>query len=156
MRRVRYNNVALADDLEVTLPVRQDVFTSAGKASPGSAAPLTGRRRREKTERTPKIDTRRMTLALYGGGLSIEEIAAQRNLAVGTIESHLAAFIGKEVAVEKFFTSDELEELGTVIEPLLEQEKPSFKAAYDRLGGRYGYGKLQMAFGYLKRVKDEK
>ncbi|MDR1102466.1 MAG: AAA family ATPase [Tannerella sp.] len=149
MKRVRYNNVPLAGDMELTLSRRKDVFDTAERAAPESAA-LPGRKR-SRPERTPKIDTRRMTLALFSGGLSVEEIAAQRNLAVSTIESHLAEFVGKEVAIEKFFTPAELDELSAVIKPLLEQEKPSFKAAYDRTGGRYSYGKLQMAFGYLKR-----
>ncbi|MDR1675472.1 MAG: AAA family ATPase [Tannerella sp.] len=152
MKRVRYNNIPLAGDMEPALPVRQDVFTvAAEKASPESGASLPDRKRKT-AEAVPKIDTRRMTLALLSGGLSIEEIAVQRNLAVSTVESHLAAFLGKEVAVERFFTPAELEELGTVIRPLLEQEKPSFKAAYNRLGRKYSYGKLHMAFGYLKRM----
>ncbi|MDR1454198.1 MAG: helix-turn-helix domain-containing protein [Tannerella sp.] len=153
MKRARYNNVPLVADMEMTLPSRQDVFTSEKKTSPESNASLSGYKR-EKAERAPKIDTRRMTLALFSSGLSLEEIAMQRNLAVSTIESHLTAFIGKEVAVEKFFTPTELEELGTIIRPLLEQEKPSFKAVYDRMGGKYSYSKLQMAFGYLKRLSD--
>ncbi|MDR2138927.1 MAG: helix-turn-helix domain-containing protein [Tannerella sp.] len=149
MKRVRYNNVPLVGDMDIALPVRQDVFTSAGTAPPESDT-VPGRKRGP-AERRPKIDTRRMTLALFGSGLSIEEIAAQRNLAVSTVESHLATFIGKEIAVDRFFTPAELEELGTVIRPLLEQEKPSFKAAYDRLGGKYSYGRLHLAFGYLKQ-----
>lgn len=157
MKRVRYNNVPLVGDMEVSLPTRRDVFTSsAGKASPENDVPSFSGRKREKAERPPKIDTRRMTLALFSSGLSIEEIAAQRNLALSTIESHLATFIGQEVAVEKFLTPDELDELGAVIKPILMQEKPSFKAVHDRLGGKYSYGKLHMAFGYLKRLSGEK
>jgi hypothetical protein len=149
MKRVRYNNIPLADDLELALPSRKDVFATAERAAPETAA-LSGRKR-SRPERTPKIDTRRMTLALFSGGLSVNEIAAQRNLAVSTIESHLAEFIGKEVAVEKLFTPSELNELSAVVKPLLDQEKPSFRAVFDLTGGRYSYGKLQMAFSYLKR-----
>ncbi len=47
-----------------------------------------------------KGDTRKMTLDLFRSGKSIQEIAAERELTVGTIETHLSQFIlNGEVAV---------------------------------------------------------
>ncbi|MDR3261695.1 MAG: helix-turn-helix domain-containing protein [Tannerella sp.] len=94
-----------------------------------------------------------MTLALFNGGLSVKEIAEQRHLAVSTIESHLAEFIGKEVAVDKIFTPDELKVISAVIQPFLAQESPSFKAIFELADGKYSYGQLRMAFSYLRQLE---
>jgi hypothetical protein len=143
MKRIRYNNIPLAGSLKLTIPRREDIFSPQKEA--------TTKEKSSARPSLPKIDTRRASLALFTGGLSIKEIAGQRHLAVSTIEGHLAEFIGEEVPVEKFFTSGELEEICAAIRPLLHTEKPSFKAAYEQTGGKYSYGKLKMAFNYLKK-----
>lgn len=42
----------------------------------------------------PKVDTRLVTLQYYSQGLSVKEIAEERNLKPSTIEDHLARFVG--------------------------------------------------------------
>ncbi|MDR3194686.1 MAG: helix-turn-helix domain-containing protein [Tannerella sp.] len=156
MKRVRYNNIPLAEDLETALPERSDIFGSAENTQTEGSKPSSGRRsRNRKAEQTPKVDTRRLTLALFSAGLSMEEIAAQRNLAVSTIESHLAEFAGKEVSIDKFFGPDELDEIGTALKPFLDHDNPPFKIIYGQTGGKYTYGKLRMALGYLKRSSNK-
>ncbi|MCQ2266665.1 MAG: helix-turn-helix domain-containing protein [Bacteroidaceae bacterium] len=54
-----------------------------------------------------KGDSQRRTLELYRSGMSIEEIALERGLAQGTIESHLASFIPTgEVKVADFVSAE--------------------------------------------------
>jgi hypothetical protein len=152
MKRIRYNNLPLADDLKLTVPGREDVFSHTKGKSPEEAR-FHIKSPKERSEHTSKIDTRRMTLALFNGGLSVKEIAEQRHLAVSTIESHLAEFIGKEVAVDKIFTPDELKVISAVIQPFLAQESPSFKAIFELADGKYSYGQLRMAFSYLRQLE---
>jgi hypothetical protein len=45
-------------------------------------------------EKKTKPDTKQMSLSLWKEGKSIDEIAAERNMAVSTIEGHLAHFVG--------------------------------------------------------------
>lgn len=49
----------------------------------------------EKKEKKNKGDSHRATLEMYSSGKSIEEIAAERGLAVSTICSHLSVYTGK-------------------------------------------------------------
>ncbi|MDR3268424.1 MAG: helix-turn-helix domain-containing protein [Tannerella sp.] len=151
MKRVRYNNIPLADQMELTIPVRKDVFTRAEASSLPESDNFRVDTAKKKPDRTSKIDTRRITLALFNGGFTVQEIATQRNLVVSTIESHLAAFIGEEVAIDKFFTPVELADIRLFVQPLLAKENPSFKAIYERAGGKYSYSKLRLAFSYLKK-----
>jgi nucleoside-triphosphatase THEP1 len=55
-----------------------------------------------------KGDTYAVTLAMYRDGKSISEIAAERSLTTGTIESHLTQFIPTgEVTISAFVTPDQ-------------------------------------------------
>ncbi|MCL2649536.1 MAG: helix-turn-helix domain-containing protein [Candidatus Azobacteroides sp.] len=91
-----------------------------------------------------------MTLTLFKEGKSIEEIAEIRTLAVSTIENHLALFIGMELSIEEFLTKEDLEIITPVIQPFLEAENPPFRIIFDKLGGKYSFGQLRMAFNHCK------
>jgi len=63
----------------------------------------------EKKERKKKTPTREITKSLWDQGKSIEEIATERSFAKGTIEGHLAYFVGKgEIEVEKFVSPEKV------------------------------------------------
>lgn len=141
MKRVRYNNVLLLDDdLPLAIPERTDVFTPAPDNKP--------------PRQTDKIDTRQQTLALYESGLSAQQIAVQRHLSISTIESHLAAFAGTQIAIGKLLTVQQLDEIRPLVAPLLNDDHPTFKQAYDQAGGKYTYGQLRMVYSYLKNSVD--
>lgn len=53
-----------------------------------------GRKAKEEKPQKLKVDTKSETLKLYHEGKSIKDIAAARSLTVGTIENHLAHFVG--------------------------------------------------------------
>jgi hypothetical protein len=148
MKRLRYNNVAFADDVPLETPHRKDVFSDDKKPSPAAAARVGDG---EKKPRPAKGESGRTTLTMFNEGLSIAEIAQQRGLAASTIEAHLAPFVGSEVAVEKIFTPEEIATLYPMMQPLLKEEAPAFSALFGRLGGKYSYGKLRIMYEYLKR-----
>ncbi|MDR1666410.1 MAG: helix-turn-helix domain-containing protein [Bacteroidales bacterium] len=151
MKRVRYNNVPLVEGLELTVPVRKNIFTPFASTN-GNVTDKPGK---EKTTDQPAPDTHRVTMEMFNSGLSIQAIAEQRHLQVSTIEGHLAKFIGKEVPAEKIFTPDELEALSTLLQPLLSMEKPEYKPLYEQAAGKYSYGKLRMAFQYFKSLTQQ-
>jgi energy-coupling factor transporter ATP-binding protein EcfA2 len=150
MKRVRYNNILLTNMLALTIPVREDVFTRSARPEK-----IVSARRTKTASDSPKVDTRRMTLALFNSGLSIPEVAEQRSLTVNTIENHLAEFIGGEVPVERVFTPVELENITAIVLPTVPMKNPAYRQLYEQTGGRYSYGKLKMAFMYLKRMKTD-
>lgn len=149
MKRVRYNNIPLTEQLPLTIPSRKDMFTRPVSTEvPPAKTP-------KADPATRKIDTRHLTLTLFNAGMSIEEIATERKLAVSTIEGHLSDFIGEEVLIDRLFTPEELKEILPAVTPILEMEHPAFKPVYEQTEGKYSYGRLKMAFKYLKKMEEK-
>ncbi|MDZ4714517.1 MAG: helix-turn-helix domain-containing protein [Cytophagales bacterium] len=91
--------------------------------------------------------THDITLELLGQGLSVEKIAAERGLVVGTIEGHLAKAVEDgRISIQAFM--DE-QTVGIITGAL--QEMPegfSSKDLFGKLGGKYGYGKLRAVMNH--------
>ena len=49
---------------------------------------------KEEKPKKVKVDTKAETLKMYREGMSVKDIAAARSLTSGTIESHLAHYVG--------------------------------------------------------------
>lgn len=155
MRRVRYNNIPFADDLNLIIPERKDIFS--GKTSLRAPEKEKPEKEKglpeEKTTRPDKGASQQMTLVLFKEGKSIEEIASIRTLAVSTIESHLASFIGMELSIEQFLKKEDLDIIAPVVQPFLNDINPPFKLIFDRLGRKYSFGQLRMAFNHYYTLK---
>ena len=150
IKRVRYNNILLADDLKLEIPKRKDIFsTKKPRSSEISDTIQVKKEIKIKAPRLEKGASQQMTLALFKEGKSIEEIATIRTLAASTIEGHLASFIGMELSIEEFLTKEDLETIAPAVQPFLEAENPPFKLIFDRLEGKYSFGKIRMAFNYF-------
>ena len=94
-------------------------------------------------ERTTIPDTARLTLNLFDKGLSVAEIAKERELAVSTIYSHLAAAIGagKPVALDRILTPDAQQEIAAAFKKF---GFGNIVGALESLGGRFTYGHLKI------------
>jgi len=155
MKRVRYNNIPLANDLDLIVPERKDVFSAATSTNVSTKEKVEKEKKspKEKTPRPEKGASQQMTLTLFKEGKSIEEIAAIRTLATSTIESHLASFIGMELSIEQFLKKEDLDAIMPVLQPFLNEKNPPFKLIFDRLGRKYSFGQLHMAFNYGTKLK---
>ena len=161
MKRVRYNNIALAEDLQLKIPKRRDIFSKSGpEEKPKKEKKATEKKLKEpkvKKEKPVRGDTFRLSLELFKNGLSIGEISKERNLAPSTIEGHLATFIKLgELPVGKFLSPDDLKILTPLLEIYDESQIPPFKILHEGLNYQYSYGQLKMAFNhtlYLKKLK---
>ncbi|MCI0614903.1 helix-turn-helix domain-containing protein [bacterium] len=77
-----------------------------------------------------------------------EAIAKERGLTLGTIESHLANAVGeKRISIFKFMSEEEVNEIQKAIAQLPAKEFSS-KDLYEKLKGKYGYGKLRAVMVY--------
>jgi len=141
--------------LNLIIPERKDVFSAATLTDSSQKEPIQKEKKlpKEKTARPEKGASQQMTLMLFKEGKSIEEIAAMRTLAVSTIESHLASFIGMELSIEQFLKKEDLDAIMPVIQPFLDDKNPPFRLIFDRLGGKYSFGQLRMAFNYFMALK---
>ena len=64
---------------------------------------------KEKKEKKPKGETQRLSLQMFRSGMTIEEIAEERGLAVSTIGTHLAKYVEKgELVVTDFIPRERL------------------------------------------------
>jgi Holliday junction resolvase RusA-like endonuclease len=97
--------------------------------------------KQEKKERKEAGDTKRATFSLYKEGKRVNEIAQQRNLAISTIEGHLAYFIEKgELNVDELVSRDKR----ILIEPLLkDQTETGAGAIKSRLGEAVSFGEIR-------------
>ena len=107
----------------------------------------------KKTSTEKTTDTKKASLQLFQLGRSVTEIAAERNLSVTTIETHLAHFI---------FTGDlQLNELvaNKKIQPIMnavEKNNTLMELAPVKLqlGDGYSYGEIRAVINYIRRMKE--
>ena len=101
-----------------------------------------------KPEQPSKINTKRLSFDLYKAGKTVAEIATDRNLAVSTIEGHLAYFIARrELDISEFLTMEQVEEVAKFFE---EKNTDSLAEAKAHFGERFPYGQLRMVLEHVK------
>ncbi|WP_020599023.1 DNA helicase RecQ [Spirosoma panaciterrae] len=98
----------------------------------------------------PKGATQLLTLDLYNRGLSIDEIAAERQLTSGSVASHLVQLSksGYDIDLASLIDPYERQEIEKVI-GVVGLEEGRLKAVYEYLGGKYDYAKLTLVAGLL-------
>ncbi len=97
--------------------------------------------------------TQLVTLELFRQGLSVAEIADQRQLKPTTIEAHLADLIecGEAIELDALVSP----ERQAVIEKALGKfaDQLALKPAYDYLAGAYSYGELRLVRAHQRRYR---
>jgi ATP-dependent DNA helicase RecQ len=107
--------------------------------------------RKEKTDRPATGSTMDISLTMFTDGMSIPDIAAQRNLALSTIESHLAAFVAAgELDIRKAVAPDKLKIILDTIKT--SGQYTASKPIKDLLSDEYTYGEIRMVLEYYKRL----
>ncbi len=91
-----------------------------------------------------------LTLERYRAGLSIDDIAKERGLVASTIENHLAQAIisGENLDPNAFYTQDEAQEMQAAF---LGHTELGLKPIFEKLTGRFSYGKLRIFQAFLQR-----
>jgi hypothetical protein len=104
----------------------------------------------EKLKTKPeKGESNKESLRLYLENKSIEEIAHERNMAVSTIESHLASFISTgEVSITSFLKEVELAAIKTAMADLDTNQLTPLKQHF---GDQFSFGQLRMAVAFLSK-----
>ena len=100
------------------------------------------------SKKKAKGETQEITLKLLESGLSVEGIAKERGLVIGTIESHLAKAVGdKRISIFKFMP----EEIVTTIAQSIKEmgEEFSSKELFAKLNGKFNYGQLRAVMNHL-------
>jgi len=99
-------------------------------------------------KKSEKIDSKRVTFELLNAGKTIEEIAAERLMAVGTIEGHLAHYVGTgELGVEKLLSAEKIDLISSYIN---KNQISGLKAAKDALGEKVTYSELSFVLKHME------
>ena len=105
------------------------------------------RQRKETTGlKGSKIDTKSETYKLYREGVSVSDIAKTRNLAVQTIEGHLAYYVQRgEISIEQLITQEKL----LLIEPLIKNfNGGSITSIKEQLGNAISLSEIRLAIAW--------
>lgn len=139
------------------LELLKEVVRQAGE-NPKNAKRKSGRVRKNRedgAEKKPKKEkgaTYKETYALLHTGLSAEEIAVKRELALTTIEGHLAkGILSGEVDIHKVIAAAELQEIEAAYRPV---QALSITEVFNALNGKYTYGKLRMVQAMLQKESE--
>jgi hypothetical protein len=100
-----------------------------------------------------KESTYDRTWELYSKGLSVKEIAQQRGLNPGTIETHLARFV-KEGRVELTALMSP-EKIEKAVSYFKKNGDFSLTPAFEALDGEISYGELRCVLSYMSRKKED-
>jgi len=97
----------------------------------------------------PKVNTKQVSYDLFREGKSIAEIAQERGFTAGTIEGHLAHYIGTgELDISELIEPAKLNVLSAYLKEHYQGELASIKAHF---GDEVSFGELRMVAEYLKR-----
>ena len=100
-------------------------------------------------QKREKGTTQKLSLEMYLKGQKVSEIAKERNLANGTIETHLFSFIATgEVNVYDFITEDKLK---MIVSLLKKDSTHSLSSARQVLGDDFSYTEINAGFKYFKK-----
>ena len=94
-----------------------------------------------------------ITLKLLESGMQVEEIAKERELAVGTIISHLAdGVIDGRLSIFKFMPKEDVDLIENTINGM--PGEFTSKDLHASLGGKYGYGYLRAVMNHVRNKKE--
>lgn len=96
-----------------------------------------------------KTPSHEITLQLYLANHSIESTAKERNMAVTTIESHLAKAISNgKLDIQGLVSDDKIKAISHYFD---NAESPALSPAKEALGENFSYGEIKLTLAYLLR-----
>lgn len=99
-------------------------------------------------------NTKEISFTMFDSGMSVSEIAAERGLAITTIEGHLAFFVGKgKLDVNKFVSPEKQQVIAKKFKEIGRDGLAEIKKA---LGDDYSYSELKMVRAHLEQVQTNK
>src|SRR6185295_2113911 len=111
------------------------------------------RQAKKKIKPEGNVDTQTQSLHLFESGKTVSEIAAFRNLAVNTIEGHLAYFIRKgNLDVFRLLPNEKFELIKNVLQ---KNSTPGLSPVKNMLGDAVSYGEIRFVIAALDRGREQ-
>ncbi len=114
-------------------------------------SPVKVKKRKSRSLKKNKADERStydVTFDHFQSGMSVEAIAKERGLTVGTIESHLAQWVSEgRIQIFSFIPREDVELISNAIKDM--PEGFTSKELFDKLEGKFSYGRLRAVLNYI-------
>jgi hypothetical protein len=105
--------------------------------------------KKAKDPEAPKTETKQLSFELFKQGLTLAQIATQRDLVLSTIESHLAYFVAKgEMAVDRLISPEKQQAIEETLQQMPGSKLSEIKMA---LGNDYNYGEIRFVQAHLQK-----
>lgn len=99
----------------------------------------------------PSVNSAWESKLLFDKGISLENIASVRGLALSTIEGHIAQFIKTgDVDIKKMVSEEKVNAIQAAFDEL---QTTSLTPVKEKLGADYSYGEIRMVFNYMEYLK---
>src|SRR5690606_17000049 len=109
------------------------------------------KKEKPKKEKPNKADTKKVSLDMFKSGLSIFEIAKERNFVETTIQGHLAHFIPTgEIKITDLMTQETYEELKTIMQQTTFENLTELKSKID---DKFTYNDIRLVANDLKSLE---
>lgn len=117
----------------------------------GTSSPSAKKKTKERRTKTKDgLNTVEATLQMLQDGRSAAQIATERGLTLGTIESHLAKAVeAGSISIYKFMDDETVTEIAKAIGQM--PKEFSSKDLYAATKGKFGYGQLRAVMGHVKK-----
>jgi energy-coupling factor transporter ATP-binding protein EcfA2 len=102
-------------------------------------------------KKTIKVNTYEVSFKLFQAGKSIQEIAEERSLSIGTIETHLTRYIeAGQINVDQFVPENDV---NLILEASQKLDTVQLNALREYLKEAYEYSTLRMVIGHIKYLE---
>ncbi len=102
----------------------------------------------QKNPTSPKLDTRQFSFDLFNQGLTVSQIASQRELVESTIEGHLCSFVENgELDINRLLSIEKQSAIETAIS---QNPGNSLKAIKEQLGDTASYGEIKLMLAHQR------
>ncbi len=104
-----------------------------------------------KRPKAPKVDTKQISLELLEKGLTLPQIAEERDLTLATIEGHIAHFVERgKVAINTLVSPKKQQETE---QEILQMSGESLREIKLALGDNVSYGEIKLIQAHLKHLE---
>ncbi len=111
-------------------------------------------RKPKKTDAPPKQSSKEMTLEMFKAGKSVADIATDRHMTVGTIDSHLAEYVNAgELEIEALIAVEKLEMIALAVS---EADSDSLTPIKELLGEKATFGEIRLVKQWMKKRLEAK
>lgn len=140
--REHFDFASLRDE---RMELRTRIMTEVTKSSGGR---LPKKTRKKKKAGEPA--THEISIEMAERGMTVEDIAKERQLVKSTIEGHLTKGVESgRISIYKFMNEPDVEKIAAVVKEM--PEEFSSKDLYTALNGKYSYGQLKAVVSHMSK-----